>query len=524
LSVQFHPRDDRFFLAGSRDMKIRLWSIPDKGVAYWKQCPEIITAVAFTPDGKTAIAGTVNGVCLFYETEKLKYQSQMNVRSAHGKNAKGSKICSIQTMTVPPDKDGGEVKLLISSNDSRIRLYNLRDKSLEIKFKGHKSEERSIHATFSDDARYVVSGSEDKAAYIFSTCHSESDKPNQRPLEYFEASNTKTTWTLLAPTKTRQLLGQSEDPIYELCNPPPVTLLSRSESASSRPATESGSVQAPPPTSEPKKATESPAYLARATHSDGQIIITASNTGLMRVYRQDCASTKRKSSDNWDTSSAFSKKASSMYMARAISRSSPRGRTGRSDSTGTQPPQDRILSWRQAISSTQSLERTGLRQPSDAKSTRSSSPTKSGLSRRQDSTSIPNGESLSRMPSVTSDPNLARDKGKTIPRSMDETSPSWLQDGQKVMSLNPKEYGSQAFRPKDPNHLDAPTRPGLTAQISGVSMLSSEEASEDETTTEADSVAEVKCTRCGSTSFKARAVKGVGHRLVCQRCGTAAAV
>jgi WD40 repeat protein len=506
-------------------MKLRLWSIPDKGVAYWKQCPEIITAVAFTPDGKTAIAGTVNGVCLFYETEKLKYQSQMNVRSAHGKNARGSKICSIQTMTVPPDKDGSEVKLLISSNDSRIRLYNLRDKSLEIKFKGHKSEERSIHATFSDDARYIVSGSEDKGAYIFSTCHSESDKPNQRPLEYFEASNTKTTWTLLAPTKTRHLLGQSEDPIYNLCNPPPVTLLSRSESAaSSRPATESGSVKAPPPTSEPKKATESPAYLARAAHPDGQIIITASNTGLMRVYRQDCASTKRRSSDNWDASSAFSKKASSMYMARAISRSSPGGRTRRSDSTGTQPPQDRILTWRQAISSTQSLERTGLRQPSDAKSTRSMSPAKSGLSRRQDSTSIPNGESPSRMPSIMSDPDLPRDKGKIVSESTDETNPLWLQGGQSYMSWNPKNYGSQALQPKDPNHLDGPARPGLTAKVSGVSMLSSEEESDDEATTEADSVAEVKCTRCGSTSFKAKTVKGVGHRLVCQRCGTAAAV
>ncbi|KAK5276342.1 hypothetical protein LTR40_011748, partial [Exophiala xenobiotica] len=36
-SIQFHPRDDRFFLAGSLDSKLRLWSIPDKNVAYWAQ-------------------------------------------------------------------------------------------------------------------------------------------------------------------------------------------------------------------------------------------------------------------------------------------------------------------------------------------------------------------------------------------------------------------------------------------------------------------------------------------------------
>jgi ribosomal protein S27AE len=306
-----------------------------------------------------------------------------------------------------------------------------------------------------------------------------------------------------------------------------VTLLSRSESAaSSRPATDNGSVQAPPPTSDPKKAAESPAYLARAAHPDGQIIITASNTGIMRVYRQDCASTKRKSSDNWDASSTFSKKASSIYMARAMSRASGGGRTGRSDSTGTQPPQDRILTWRQAISSTQSLDRTGARHPSDAKSTRSTSPAKSALSRRQDSTPMPDGEVSSRAPMIMSDPDLPVVKGKnTTQQHFDELNPLWLQGAQSYMSWNPKEYGSQALRPNDPGHLGVPARPGLTAKASGVSMLSSEEPSDDETTTEADSVAEVKCKRCSSTSFKAKTVKGVGHRLVCQRCGlTASAV
>ncbi|GME65650.1 hypothetical protein GTA08_BOTSDO03836 [Neofusicoccum parvum] len=69
-SIQFHPKDDRFFLAGSLDSKLRLWSIPDKTVAFWNQLPEMITAVAFTPDGKTAIAGTLNG--LSYATRDLK--------------------------------------------------------------------------------------------------------------------------------------------------------------------------------------------------------------------------------------------------------------------------------------------------------------------------------------------------------------------------------------------------------------------------------------------------------------------
>jgi WD40 repeat protein len=529
-SVQFHPKDDRFFLAGSRDMKLRLWSIPDKNVAFAKQVQEVITAVAFTPDGKTAIAGTVNGFCSFYETEGLKLKTQVAVRSNHGKNAKGSKICSIQAVTLPDSKHSGDVKLLISSNDSRIRVYNFRDKSLEMKFKGHKSEQCAIHATFSEDAKYIICGSEDKGAFIWSTTASENEKPNQRPVEWFEATTSKTMCALLAPHQTRQLLGQSEDPIYDLCNPPPVTLVSRSESvASSRPPTEGGSVKGTPRPEPPKKGRESPAYLARNGHPGGQIIVTASSTGDIRVYRQDCAFTKRKSSD--DASSIFGgKKPSSLYMARAMSRSST-GRNGRSDSTSTQPPQDRILSWRQAISSTQSLDRTGARNGSDTKSTRSISPGKAALAfqgRRSDSIARKDMERLTPLTKKRTPSNSPpKEKEKADSKEVDENNPLWLQGQQSMMAWNFKEYAPHvAARRKgqqDSSHLGVPERPELAARgskTSIVSTLSSEEMSADEVDVEESvDAAEVRCEKCRGTSFKAKTVKGTGHRLVCQRCG-----
>ncbi|QDS77104.1 hypothetical protein FKW77_000794 [Venturia effusa] len=535
-SVQFHPKDDRFFLAGSRDMKLRLWSIPDKNVAFAKQASEVITAVAFTPDGKTAIAGTVNGVCSFYETEGLKLRTHIAVRSNHGKNARGSKICSIQAVTLPDSKHSGDVKLLISSNDSRIRVYNFRDKSLEMKFKGHKSEQCAIHATFSDDAKYIICGSEDKGAYIWSTTASENEKPNQRPVEWFEATTSKTMWALLAPHQTRQLLGQSEDPIFDLCNPPPVTLLSRSESAaSSRPATEGGSVKnhAATPRSEPmKKGRDSPQYLARNGHPGGQIIVTASSSGDIRVYRQDCAFTKRKNSD--DTSSIFGgKKPSSLYMARAMSKNST-GRNGRSDSTGTQPPQDRILSWRQAISSTQSLDKTGAsRTGSDAKSTRSISPGKAGsILRGRKSGSITTRGDVDRLTPLTQKQTKENSsaKEKADPKEMNEDNPLWLRGQQSMMAWNFQEYAGLVRRDVGANatrHLGVPSgheRPqleGRESKTSIVSTLSSEEISTDDVDVgEAGSdFAEVRCEKCKGTSFKAKLIKGTGHRLVCQRCG-----
>lgn len=351
-SIQFHPKDDRFFLAGSLDTKLRLWSIPDKSVAFWNQLPDMITAVSFTPDGKTCIAGTLSGLCMFYETEGLKFQTQMHVKSTRGANAKGSKITGIQATHWPPGNDRGEIKLLISSNDSRIRLYNFRDKSLEMKFRGHENNCSQIRASFADDTGFIICGSEDRKAYIWSTSAPEGEKRNQRPMEMFEAHNSITTCAVMAPLKTRQLLGASEDPIYDLCNPPPVTLVSKAESvSSSRPArSEAGTNSAQAETS-PKKVAESPAYLARSAHTDGNIIVTADYTGAIKVFRQDCAYSKRlRVADNWDASSVFSKRTGPKYGRPSSIMSKASRATRRRDSTSTQPPDDRIMSWRQDIS------------------------------------------------------------------------------------------------------------------------------------------------------------------------------
>jgi WD40 repeat protein len=287
-SIAFHPTDDRFFLAGSLDSVLRLWSIPDKTVAFWNQLPDLITAVAFSPCGKTAIAGVLSGLCLFYETEGLKYHTQIHVRSSRGKNAKGSKITGIRTASYTPGDLEGDVKVLITSNDSRVRMYNLKDKSLEMKFRGHENTCSQINASFSEDNQYVICGSEDKKAYIWNTGAIESENKDRRPLEYFQAHADMVTTAIIAPTKTRHLLSASGDPIFDLCNPPPITLLSREESNAS-PLNQIEDKRNSDAVSEfqMKKPEESPAYLARCTHPDGNIIITADYLGGIKVFRQD---------------------------------------------------------------------------------------------------------------------------------------------------------------------------------------------------------------------------------------------
>ena len=342
-SVQFHPLDDRFFLAGSLDKKIRLWSIPDKSVAFATAAGDLVTAVAFAPDGKTAVAGCLSGLCEFYSTDRLQLRTQMHVRSARGRNSKGAKITGLSTMTFPPDDASGEVKLLVTSNDSRVRLYNFRDKSLELKLKGHENMSSQIRASFSDDGRYIISGSENSRVYIWSKTAVEKDR-DKHPMEMFEAHPCTVTAALMAPVRTKELLQASADPIFTLCNPPPVRLQSLTESQ--RPAQEPsegvGNGDAPQTPSKPKPE-ESPAYLTRSGHKNGNIVVTADFEGHIKVFRQDCGYKQRlRFNDNWEISSNFRVIPRSPSIATRASRRSVHD-------PSTSGPADRILAWRQSI-------------------------------------------------------------------------------------------------------------------------------------------------------------------------------
>ena len=565
-SIQFHPRDDRFFLAGSLDSKLRLWSIPDKSVAYSASTPDLITAVAFTPDGKTAIAGCLNGLCLFYETEGLKYQTQIHVRSAHGKNARGSKVTGIQAINYPPDDPNGEVKLLITSNDSRVRVYNLRDKGLELKLKGNENSCSQIHASFSDDAQYIICGSEDRKAYIWSTRQPETER-DKRPPEIFEAHPAIVTTAIMAPTKTRQLLSASGDPLYDLCNPPPVTLISRTQSqASSIPPTESSpqpdnNMPSTPPTPDITRASkpeESPAYLARCAHPDGNIIVTADFMGHIKVFRQDCAYQNRLRNKD----SALPK----MMLGRTSSAATKNGKSSRRDSLQMgHPSSERILSWRQSVSSNNgSVDNVRLSQQ------RSNSPRKSLGAGSLQSARHPSQNTIVSIPSLPGasqqhSPHRSSDESKDVvldiekfnlrnqklgPKSPAEANPLMLRGEQSYMFWNSSVYQAQAANASHPDpsyelshhHHNGHSPRASTAGSSNrssteghhahlgvpmakadtqVSRLSSEEESGGEGP-QNGARKDVSCRRCGGKSFKVT-IGGSQRKQVleCESCGEA---
>lgn len=209
--VAFHPRDDRFFLSGSLDRRLRLWSIESRKVLSWHELGpgNLITAVSFNSNGKVAIAGTSNAQLVFFDcTKGLQYHSQIAVCSRRGKNRLGSKISGIEAMV---GKFGDE-RILVTSNDSRLRMYTLRDKGLFCKYAGGFTNATSqIRGSFSEEGDYIVTASEDGSVCLHESVTTKRKSffgSNERisAYEQFTAFHMPCTVACFAPTCVRNLL------------------------------------------------------------------------------------------------------------------------------------------------------------------------------------------------------------------------------------------------------------------------------------------------------------------------------
>lgn len=166
-SVAFHPTDEQICISGSADGMVHMWHLKEDKLLSKAETDDLITACAITPDGTTALVGTYHGRCKFYglfdEIQgewQFKHTTQLDVRSRRAKNAQGKKICGFRFY-------GRTDKVLISSNDSRLRLYRLDDKSVLSKFLGHQNNESHLNGSFAPGGRYVLCASESKMVHIW---------------------------------------------------------------------------------------------------------------------------------------------------------------------------------------------------------------------------------------------------------------------------------------------------------------------------------------------------------------------
>lgn len=82
-AVAWHPVEDRYFVSGSFDKKLRIWNIPEHRVVEWAQTSNIITAATFNPNGNMTVAGLYNGSAIFYQTDGLKSEQQIDCTRTH---------------------------------------------------------------------------------------------------------------------------------------------------------------------------------------------------------------------------------------------------------------------------------------------------------------------------------------------------------------------------------------------------------------------------------------------------------
>ncbi|CAG2163664.1 unnamed protein product [Oppiella nova] len=239
-TIQFHPRDDRYFLSGSLDGKLRLWNIPDKRVTLWNEVMALptqqsrstgtqesvpahglITSSSFVQNGKFAVIGTYDGRIIFYSTDQLKYFTQIHV-SGSGKNNSSAQISNANSGSdrrrrrnnnkVTGIEGVDDNKILVTTNDSRLRLYDLRDLSLTCKYRGVVNESSQIKASTSHDSKYIICGSENASFYIWRLQDNTTIGQRRDRNKQYEAIR------LLPPQPTHSMADS-----MQMASPPPMT-------------------------------------------------------------------------------------------------------------------------------------------------------------------------------------------------------------------------------------------------------------------------------------------------------------
>lgn len=250
-SIDFHPTDDRFFVTGGLDGKLRLWNIAARRVQSINDVPGVITAVAFSASGRVVCVGTHSGSMLTFSCDHaLAYVNTVTVKSAAAnKSTPASKITSIQPIKLgssdavsraaADDASSTAEYMTITSNDSRIRIYSIASRCLVSRFKSASYLNRSsqIRATTSSDSQFIISGSEDASIHVWSLASNASLLASVLPSSLLKRNKSikpakgspdvgdNSTWrswnagtgsvrcAIFAPDATCELLAMADDPL-----------------------------------------------------------------------------------------------------------------------------------------------------------------------------------------------------------------------------------------------------------------------------------------------------------------------
>ncbi|KAG1369748.1 WD repeat-containing protein 44-like [Cocos nucifera] len=116
--VQFNPIDNKYFISGSIDGKVRIWGVPENRVVDWVDLRDIVTAICYRPDGKGFVVGCITGNCRFYNYsgQNMQLDSQLCIQGK--KKSAGKRITSLQFS--PKDSQ----RVMVTAGDAKVRIVD----------------------------------------------------------------------------------------------------------------------------------------------------------------------------------------------------------------------------------------------------------------------------------------------------------------------------------------------------------------------------------------------------------------
>jgi hypothetical protein len=187
--------------------------------------------------------------------------------------------------------------LLITTNDSRIRACRLEDYSFTCKYKGLTNKMMQIKATYSDDGRFIISGSEDGSVFIWKA----NDDASRRRYSMFQSSDTKRNTyyesftvaydqaaavvAVFAPTEAVRHFVRAQEAVLALIK----AAESRSSAAVDVPETQRRSSQSGgsgdmPVGRRSRESLDSSTGMGSATDPFSRIVVTADSDGYVRFF------------------------------------------------------------------------------------------------------------------------------------------------------------------------------------------------------------------------------------------------
>lgn len=183
--VQFNPVNDDYFISGSIDGKIRIWTVTGAQVVDWTEVKDIVTAVSYRPDGQGGIIGCTTGTCRFFDITDNRIQLESDICLISKKKSLSKRITGFQF--VPRDAS----KVMVTLADSQVRI--ICGKSVVTKYKGPRNAGNLTSASIASDGKHIISSSEDSNVYVWNRAspeESSASKPKvMKSFEFFPSGN-----------------------------------------------------------------------------------------------------------------------------------------------------------------------------------------------------------------------------------------------------------------------------------------------------------------------------------------------